>query len=86
MPGVFLSSMNNKYLGYFKEALGAFTIIALVLSAYYAYKVFAYIMNWEAGSQQTYTSYMTILIYILFILTSLFLVYETLRRGYEQRS
>ncbi|QOJ78090.1 hypothetical protein IG193_04675 [Infirmifilum lucidum] len=78
--------MGSKYLGYFKVALGAVTIIALAISAYYAYKVFAYIMNWEAGSQQTYTSYMTILIYVLFILTSFFLIYETLRRGYEQRS
>ncbi|PLJ77101.1 hypothetical protein [Infirmifilum sp. SLHALR2] len=78
--------MDEKLLRYFREVLGAVTLAVLIASAYYSYKVLAYVLNWEPGTQQMYTSYMTTLIYLLFTLTSLFLFYETLKRAAEQRA
>ncbi|MGB9708733.1 MAG: hypothetical protein ACP5II_03930 [Infirmifilum sp.] len=72
--------MEQKQLRYFRQILGLITIVVLVISAYYSYKVFAYIMNWETGSSQTYSEYMRYLIYMLFLLTSAFIFYETFRR------
>lgn len=75
-----VNKLDNKYMRYFQQALGLITITVLAVSVYYSYKVFAYIMNWEQGNSQTYGNYMLILIYLLFLLTSTFLVYETLKR------
>lgn len=73
--------MSEKSIRHLRQTLGVIALIVLIIGVYYSYKVLAYILNWEQGNQQTYTNYMTILVYLLFILTSLFVVAETLLKS-----
>jgi len=63
-----------------RRLLGLLTLAAAALAAYFSYKVFAYIVNMEPGSLESYTWWMQALVFILFILTAAYVLVATYRR------
>lgn len=63
-----------------RAVLGVLTVVLAVVFAYYSYKTLAYILNWEkppGDPLAAYTTYVQVMIYSIFILTSVFLLHET---------
>ncbi len=63
-----------------RRLLGLLTLVAAVLAVYFSYKVFAYIVNVEPGSLESYMSWMQALVYILFVLAAAYVLVATYRR------
>ena len=63
-----------------RRLLGLLTLVAAVLAAYFSYKVFAYIVNVEPGSLESYMSWMQALVHILFVLVAAYVLVATYRR------
>lgn len=63
-----------------RRIMGVLTIAVVIAAGYFSYKVYAYIMNLEPGSLESYQSWMTALIYLLFILTTAYVLVATYER------
>lgn len=63
-----------------KRVMGALTLIIATAAVYLSYRVYAYIVNLEPGSLETYQSWMSALIYLLFILTAAYILASTYER------
>lgn len=71
--------MKNKAM-VLRRFMGALTLAVIVAAGYFSYKVYAYIMNLEPGSLESYQGWMTMLIYLLFLLLSAYILLSTYER------
>ena len=60
--------------------MGLLVLASVLAAGYLSYKVYAYIMNWEPGSLESYESWVRALIYILFVLTIAYVLVSTYER------
>lgn len=63
-----------------RRLMGALVLVLIPLAGYLSYRVYAYIVNWEPGSLESYQQWMTALIYILFFLTAAYILIATYER------
>ncbi|MEM0223652.1 MAG: hypothetical protein QXT33_02030 [Thermofilum sp.] len=65
-----------------RRFMGVLTLAVVIAGGYFSYKIYAYIVNLEPGSLESYQSWMSTLIYLLFILSAAYVLIST----YERRA
>jgi len=68
-----------------KQVLGLFTIVLGALGFYKVYQILLYILNLQPGTLETYSSNVSQLIYIVFILAMAFVVYDRLEAQLKRK-
>lgn len=77
--------MDEKTLVRARQILGLITIVLGALGFYKVYQITLYILNLQPGTLETYSSNVSHLIYIVFVLAIAFVVYDRLEAQLKKK-